>query len=258
LKNELLLPSETMMLLHCTLFLLAALTFASLSTAAPTGMARFHRPSRQLAENNTLTPLEFCETALTCDECVEYIAKYQADCSCTEMSDGSVKEVCVEECQQCVNGTDVCYFFNFTDTVLQTDDGPEWAGYHQQCVIIENDEFCVYTVDQSVPSPAPCIASVNGIECKSCLDVFNYNVTDFEMDCTNIEPGAIMNRTDTGGLAGFVGIFEDVQYAMADYELQVYPKCPGDPGFPEDRDASPHSVLWITAAMGLVATALLV
>ena len=251
------------MLLHCYTLLLAALTLVAFSTAAPTGIARFHnRPSRQLAENTTTTALEVCKEDFVCDECVEEIANYQADCSCTEMSDGSVKQVCEYKCQFCWTDKDVCYLHNFTDTLLQTDDGlPYWGGYWEQCVIVENAEICIYTMDQNAPSPAPCSASVNGIECKSCLDFLSTNTTGFELDCTNIEPGAFMTLTDTGELTGVVGIFEDLQYAMDMNEPhEEYPKCPGDdPDFLiKDTDASPQSVLWITATMGImVATALL-
>jgi hypothetical protein len=247
-----------MMLLHCNL-LLAALTLVALLTAVPTGNARFHRPSRQLAENTTTTPLELCKAELECNECVQEIAKWQAVCSCTEMSDGSVKQECAYECQQCWTDTDVCYFSNFTDTVLQTDDGSGyWGGYNENCVITENDEICVSTMDQNAPSPAPCSVSVNGMECKSCFDVLNANSTDFEMDCTNIELGAFMTLTDTGEVTGFVGIFENLGYYMGAFDHEEYPKCPAKPELLQDTDASPESVLWITATMGIVATALLV
>jgi hypothetical protein len=259
-----------MILIHTFLPIVLTLTFACTSTATcrhGPPLHALHHPSHRLQDDNTTTtPLEFCETACICarspeyEECLEYLAEYQVTCTCTEQPDGSVVQTGVEACLTCVNGTDVCYFYNFTDTVeASVEDGtPEWAGFLQECVVIEGDEFCVSTADQNAPSPAPCTAVANGVKCNSCTGMFSDNPV-FEMNCTNIVEGAFMTITEEGEPTGFVGIFEGLGVILSAEGEYVYPLCPGDPDFPANNSSSgTRSALGCMAmgAIGVVATLL--
>jgi len=257
-----------MVLIHTLLPIVLTLTLACTGTATcrQRQLHAPHHPSRQLQEtNSTVTPLEFCEADCTCEECAVIRAEYQVTCTCTEQPDGSAVQTGAQTCLSCVNGTDVCYSFNFTDTVeASAEDGtPGWAGFYQECVVIEGNEFCTSTADQNAPSPAPCTVVVNGVECKSCTDLYSDNAV-FEIDCTNIVEGAFMTVTAEGVLTGFVGIFEDAGVALAAEE--EYPVCPGDPDFPADNtgdntdNSGTRSALSCAAmgVMGTVVTTLLV
>lgn len=211
-----------------------------------------NRFSRRLEDANT--PLEFCEAQCTCEECEEYAAEYKSTCWCEQQPDGSVLQKLTEECLSCVTDTDVCYLYNFTDTVkVSEEDGTvNWAGFYEECAVVGADEFCMSTADQNAPSPAPCKVRLNGVECNSCVDLFSDSLT-LEMDCTNIVEGAFMKISTEGVPSGFVGSFEAAGIALT--AADEYALCPGDPGFPSnDTSSSIRSTLrCITITASLVA-----
>jgi len=63
---------------------------------------------------------------------------------------------------------------------------------------------------------------VNGRNCNSCQvfagDFFYYTVSD----CTNIEPGAVLND-DT--LTGYIGIFSDLRKIYDTIDSVIYGQC---------------------------------
>jgi hypothetical protein len=140
--------------------------------------------------------------------CKNSVLRYERSGSESCTCDGSSLTVsCDATCDTCLGSS--CGEYSWI-TVFDPDvDEP--VVWDQSCLDIQGQVFCY------AYSPSTCEISVDGVSCSSCKLCGINDQIQVCADCTNIQPGAVINEVEGTGL---VGIFSEplVQELFNNYE----------------------------------------